>query len=176
MIINIKYCLIKNTHNRRWTVNKGKILDDVGVKILNAIQEDAKISYSDLGRLVNLSSPAVAARVHDLEKSGYIRQYRAYVDGEKIGFPCSAFVKVTPDTADKDSKTHIDELVREIPEITEAHYLTGLDESDGIIFKIVFSSVNHLESIIRAISPLGETATFITLSSWSSSRPLPIRR
>jgi Lrp/AsnC family leucine-responsive transcriptional regulator len=154
-------------------VNKGKILDDVGVKILNAIQEDAKISYSDLGRLVNLSSPAVAARVHDLEESGYIRQYRACVDGEKLGFPCSAFVKVTPDASDK---TRVDELVQGIPEITEAHYLTGLDESDGIIFKIAFSSVSHLESIIKAISPLGETATFITLSSWTSAKPLPIRR
>ncbi|MDR3279653.1 MAG: Lrp/AsnC family transcriptional regulator [Synergistaceae bacterium] len=150
-----------------------KVLDEIGAKILGIIQENGRISYSELGREVGLSSPAVAARVHQLEERGYIKEYRAQVVNEKLGFPFSAFITVSPVSGDKGM---IDTLAREMPEIVEEHHLTGMDERDGIILKVVFSSMSHLETIIDKIARYGETATSVVLSSSVQSRVLAARQ
>jgi Lrp/AsnC family leucine-responsive transcriptional regulator len=150
-----------------------KVLDEIGMKILGIIQDNGRISYSELGRMVGLSSPAVAARVHQLEERGYIKEYRAQVVNEKLGFPYSAFITVSPEAGHKDE---IDILASAMPEIVEEHHLTGMDENDGIILKVVFSSMKHLEAIIDKIARHGETATSIVLSSSVQFKALAARR
>ena len=65
-------------------------LDMLGVKILRELQQDARISFSELGRRVGLSSPAVAERVKKMEEAGIICGYHAKLDREKIGHPILA--------------------------------------------------------------------------------------
>ena len=49
-----------------------RLLDDIGWNILTALQDDARISFSDLGRRVGLSAPAAAERVRRMEDAGII--------------------------------------------------------------------------------------------------------
>ena len=53
-----------------------KLMDDVGWNILQELQTDARISYSELGRRVGLSSPAVTERVRRMEEAGIIKSNR----------------------------------------------------------------------------------------------------
>ncbi|MFN0070356.1 MAG: Lrp/AsnC family transcriptional regulator, partial [Chloroflexota bacterium] len=55
-------------------------LDDVSWKILLALQENARVSFSELGRQVGLTPPAVAERLRRLEDLGVIEGYRAVVN------------------------------------------------------------------------------------------------
>ena len=143
-----------------------KLLDDIGKQILKALQENARISFSELGRRVGLSSPAVAERVHRMEEAGYIKEYRAIVDQEKLGFPITAFITVTANVGKlKDA----DDMARAIPEVIEGHHLTG---RDGFILKVVVASVGHLEEIINQMSNYGQTTTSVVLSSPVESRVL----
>ena len=143
-----------------------KLLDNIGRQILKALQENARISFSELGRRVGLSSPAVAERVHRMEEAGYIKEYRAIVDQEKLGFPITAFIRVTA-TAGKMKEA--DDMARNIPEVIEGHHLTG---SDGFILKVVVASMGHLEEIINQMSNYGQTTTSVVLSSPVESRVL----
>ncbi|MDR3331651.1 MAG: Lrp/AsnC family transcriptional regulator [Synergistaceae bacterium] len=143
-----------------------KLLDDIGVQILTALQENARVSFSELGRKVGLSSPAVAERVHRMEEAGYIGEYRAIVDLEKLGFPITAFISVTASTG---KLKEADEIVRTIPEVVEGYHLSGAED---ILLKVVVASVGHLESIINQIGNYGETTTSIVLSSPVTSRLL----
>ena len=143
-----------------------KLLDDIGRQILKALQENARISFSEVGRRVGLSSPAVAERVHRMEEAGYIKEYRAIVDQEKLGFPITAFIMVTANVGKlKDA----DDMARTTPEVIEGHHLTG---SDGFILKVVVASVGHLEEIINQMSNYGQTTTSVVLSSPVESRVL----
>jgi Lrp/AsnC family leucine-responsive transcriptional regulator len=143
-----------------------KLLDDIGRQILTALQENARISFSELGRRVRLSSPAVAERVHRMEEAGYIKGYRAIVNQEKLGFPITAFIRAT---ANVGKLKEADDMARTIPEVVEGHHLTG---ADGFILKVVVASVGHLEEIINQMSNYGQTTTSVVLSSPVESRVL----
>ena len=69
-----------------------KLLDRTGLQILRALQENARLSFSELGRRVALSSPAVAERVRKMEEMGIISGYHARVEPEKVGLPILAFI------------------------------------------------------------------------------------
>jgi Lrp/AsnC family leucine-responsive transcriptional regulator len=147
-------------------VHDEKLLDDAGVQILRNLQENARISFSELGRAVGLSSPAVAERVRRLEETGYIKGYRAIVAPEKIGFPITAYVNMRDGVY---KLKDMDDIIGTTPEIVEMHHLSG---SDGIMLKVLVSSVVHLESVLNKLNNFGETTTSILLSSPVSSHAL----
>ncbi len=70
------------------------LLDDIGWKILSELQQNARIPFAELGRIVGLSTPAVTERVHKMEEAGIIVGYRAHIDPAKVGLPILAFVNV----------------------------------------------------------------------------------
>ena len=67
------------------TFDLEKTLDGVSWKLLVLLQEDARRSYSELGRNVGLSAPAVAERIRRLEEAGIITGYHAAVNPAKLG-------------------------------------------------------------------------------------------
>ena len=69
-------------------------LDDIDREILAILQADGRLSGADIGRKVNLSQPAVSARIQRLERSGVITGYRAVVDPTRIGLNIHAVVRV----------------------------------------------------------------------------------
>src|SRR5215470_4163985 len=78
------------------------MLDAVNRSILEELQRDARLSMAELGRRINLSPPAVAERVHRLEREGVIRGYHAELDPTKLGFAVAAVVRVAPATRQLD--------------------------------------------------------------------------
>ena len=71
-------------------------MDDTDWKLIGELGIDARQSYSELGRKVGLSQPATAERIKNLESAGIIRGYRVEVDREKMGYPITAFIRLTP--------------------------------------------------------------------------------
>lgn len=135
-------------------------LDAIDWALLAELQEDARIGYSELGRRVGLSPPAVAERVRRLEERGVVRGYRAEVDLEQVGLPITAFVR-----ARIGSHTHYDRLsgiALSMPEVLECHRVTG---DDCFLMKVAVRSVHHLEELLEQIARLGPPTTSIVLSS-----------
>ena len=148
-----------------------KLLDDIGREILKILQEDGRISFNELGRKVGLSSPAVAERVRRMEEAGIILGYRAVVDQAQVGYPIMAYIRIAIPVS---YLAQADNLAKSIPEVLECHHLTG---SDGVILKVIVSSVGPLEEVISKMGACGMTTTAIVLSSPVTSRPIdPIRQ
>ncbi|MDR0649707.1 MAG: Lrp/AsnC family transcriptional regulator [Synergistaceae bacterium] len=147
-------------------MNGEKLLDNIGRQILRTLQENGRVSFSELGRMVGLSSPAVAERVRRMEETGYIKGYRTVVNQEKLGFPITVFVNVD---VNGDKMNDAREIIEGIPEITEAYHLSG---EYGLMLKVAIASMNHLESIIDQVGECGATTTSIVLSTPVSSRAL----
>ncbi len=70
-------------------------LDAIAWKILEALQQNARLSFAELGRKIGLSTPAVAERVHRLEEAGVITGYHASLDTAKLGVPIRVLVRLT---------------------------------------------------------------------------------
>src|SRR5256886_12919715 len=137
-----------------------RLLDETGWHILEALQENARLSFSELGQRVGLSSPAVAERVRRMEDAGIITGYRAEMNTAKIGYPITAIIRVSNSPGER--CTRLTASTQEIPEVLECHRVTG---SDSLIMKVMASSVEHLEALIDQFSAHGQLTTSIVLST-----------
>ncbi len=140
------------------TLQTERLLDDTGWRILEALQADARLSFSELARQVGLSAPAAAERVRRLEDAGIIAGYRVDLALEKL-FPMTAIIRIS---APEENCTRLAACARRLQEVVEAHRVTG---SDRLVLKIVAESVDHLDGIIRQLSQFGTPTVSIVLST-----------
>jgi Lrp/AsnC family leucine-responsive transcriptional regulator len=141
-------------------------LDDIDRRILDALQHDGRASFADLARAVSMSASAVTERVRRLEEAGVISGYAAVVDPEKVGLTILAFVRLRyPHSNYKP----FHDLVAAMPEILEAHHVTG---DDCFVLKVAARSMRHLEEISGRISGLGPVTTSVVYSSPLPRRPV----
>ncbi|MCL6511109.1 MAG: Lrp/AsnC family transcriptional regulator [Anaerolineae bacterium] len=129
-----------------------KLLDKTGLELLRLLQENARMSFADLGKHVGLTAPAVAERMRRMEEAGIITGYHAHVDAAKLGLEIKAFIRVS----DCEPCERIVNLVRELPEVRECHMLTG---SDSYILRIEVSSIAHLDALISRLRPFTKSIT-----------------
>lgn len=141
-------------------------MDEIDRKILRELQEDARTSYAELGRRVNLTTPAVIERVRKLEDAHIITGYRVEIDMARIGLPITAFIRMSIVGVDY---SHIIEVAQESTEVLECHRGTG---GDSFIMKVAVSSVEHLQEMIDRLTPYGITTTTIVLSSPVKNRAI----
>jgi Lrp/AsnC family transcriptional regulator, leucine-responsive regulatory protein len=146
-----------------------RLLDKAGWEILQALQENARVSWSALGRRVGLSAPAVAERVRRMEDAGLVTGYRAAVDLEKLGFPVSAIIRVS---APEEKCPPLKALIKGLPEVLACHHVTG---SDAYVLTVAATSVKHLESLIERLGRYGTPTTSVILSSPVTARPIEAR-
>lgn len=140
-------------------MENAKLLDEIGWKILVELQQHARMSFSELGRRVGLSVPAVTERVRKMEDAGIITGYHAVINAEKVGYPIIAYIRMS---VSGDVSSKITSLISGMPEVIECHKGTG---GDSFIMKIRVTTVHHLERVIEKLLPFGTTSTSIVLSS-----------
>ncbi len=136
-----------------------KLLDETGWQLLHALQENARLSYSELGQRVGLSSPAVAERIRRMEDAGIITGYRVEINTARVGYPITAFIRMS---IKGERCTRFSASAQEIPEILECYRVTG---SDSLVMKVMVSSVEHLETLLDRLSMHGDLITSIVLST-----------
>jgi Lrp/AsnC family leucine-responsive transcriptional regulator len=134
-------------------------LDATNRQLIEALQEDARMSLAALGRRVGLSAPAVGERLGRLEESGVIRGYHADVDPRALGYDLSVVLRIRP-AARMIGK--VAELARATPEVTECHRVTG---EDCFVMRLHVRDVLHLEELIDRFVLYGQTTTSIVQSS-----------
>src|ERR1700733_4659112 len=139
-------------------------LDAIDHQIISTLSTNGRITFAELGRQTNLSSPAVAERVKRLEQAGVITGYRAEIDPRALGYQLTAIVRVKPAVR---QLSKIAELAQEIPEISECHRITG---EDCFYIKLHLPSIEHLPEVLDRFLLYGETTTSIVNTS-----PVPRR-
>lgn len=100
-------------------------LDDIDRKILEVLQEDARISNVDLAERVGLSASPCLRRVRELETRGYLRSYVALLDPARVGLPVSVFVQVRLERQADRGLESFEKSVLARPEVMECYLMTG---------------------------------------------------
>jgi Lrp/AsnC family transcriptional regulator, leucine-responsive regulatory protein len=137
-------------------------LDELDLRILDALQRNARSTFTELGQVVGLKPPAVHDRVKRLEQRGYIRGYSAQLDAERLGLHLVAFVScyTSPDCAYDDFTRRLSEM----PEICEVHSVAG---EETFLCKVVTRSTQHLDELLARLKGtpgMARTKTTIVLS------------
>jgi DNA-binding Lrp family transcriptional regulator len=135
-------------------------LDALDKTILNELQADCRISNVELGRRVNLSPPAIHARIKRLEALGYLTHYTAVVNREKIGYDLLCFISVSLQQHQLEFVEQFRAAVQQMPEVMECHFLTG--EFDYLL-KVVVRNRKDLERFLMdVLTPLPGIARIST--------------
>jgi len=137
-----------------------KPLDQIDREILAILQENGRLSGADIGRKVNLSQPAVSARIQRLERSGVITGYRAVVDPARVGLNIHAVVRVRTTHARIPDAL---ELFATLEEVTATYRLTG---DDCFLLDVHTPDAGRLEQVVDAIGRLGPVTTSLVLREY----------
>jgi DNA-binding Lrp family transcriptional regulator len=100
-------------------------IDAIDWKILDRLQDDARLSNVDLARAVNLSPSPCLARVRRLEEQGLVRRYVTLLDPVKLGLTVSVFIQVTLEKQIEPALEAFERAVRARPEVMECYLMTG---------------------------------------------------
>jgi DNA-binding Lrp family transcriptional regulator len=150
-------------------------VDQFDRKILSLLQQDARLTNSELSAQVNLSPSQCSRRRQRLEDEGYIRGYRAVLDRERLGFPLVNIITVTLATHNRDNARRFARLVEGLPEVQEAHALTG--EMDYIL-KVITPDLKSLAEFVNGVllphESVQHVKTAIVLETLKESDALPL--
>jgi len=139
-------------------------LDATDHAIIKQLQDDGRTSVAQLSRVINLSASATSDRVRRLTDAGVITGYSITVDPEALGYTVTAFVRLAYPSG---NYKPFHDLVETLPEIVEAHHVTG---ADCFIIKVLARSMRDLERITGRLATLGGITTNVVYSS-----PIPSR-
>lgn len=153
-------------------MNKLNDIDDLDKQILALLMEDAKTPYTDIAKKLFVSGGTIHVRMKKLTDLGIVQGANLAVDHEKLGYDIVAFLGIYL----QKSSLYEDVIhqLKEIPEVTSAHYTTGVY---SIFAKIVCYDTTHLRNVlhdkIQNIIGIQRTETFISLQE-SINRPVNI--
>lgn len=131
--------------------NKAFALDDMDLKILEALQEDARQTYTAMGKLLGIAHSTVYDRIKRMEQYGIIKKYTAIIDAEKVG--AKGIIALMTVFTDPKESERVAEKLCEAPQVLEVY--TSLSEELLIIAKVVAENQENLhEFIASSVAPM----------------------
>lgn len=149
--------------------------DDFDRKIMALLQEDARLTNNELAERIHLSASQCSRRRQRLEEDGFIMAYHASLDRERLGFPLVNFISVTLATHNRDNARRFAELLKRLPEVQEAHALTG--EMDYML-KVVTPDLKSLSEFVSGVllphESVQHVKTAVVLETLKETGALPL--
>lgn len=157
---------IKNIKNNIFT------LDSTDLKILEALQEDARQTYTTIGKRLGIAHSTVYDRVKRMENCGIIKSYKALIDAEKAGVKHVTAIMII--YTDPKESEKVAEKICKCPNVLEVY--TSLSEELQVIAKVVAESQENLhEFIAKSIAPLPgvlRVRTSIVTKKFKENQPI----
>lgn len=145
-------------------------MDKTDYKLISLLQENARMPLKQLAERVFLSSPATAARLERLEKSGIISGYGVNVNHKMLGFPITAFINLEVQPS---QKAIFYPFITAHPNVLECNCVTG---HYSMLVKVAFESTEALDVFIGQLQTFGSTQTQIVFSTAKEQTSVDLER
>jgi len=120
-------------------------LDITDRRLLEALQDDARISNADLAKKVGLSASPCWRRVRGLERNKVVRRYVTLLNPDAIGLPINVFATVALEKQVESALENFESLITRHPKVMECYLMTG--EFDYLL-RIVVPDLNAYERFL----------------------------
>jgi Lrp/AsnC family leucine-responsive transcriptional regulator len=144
-------------------------LDRYDRTIVHALQQNGRITNSELAETVSLSESACLRRVRALEESGFIEGYTALINQQK-------FVNITLDRQEQAHLHAFEEAARRVPEVMECYLMSG--EYDYLL-RVVLADTADFERLhsqhLTRLPHVARVQSSFALRTVQKSRELPVR-
>lgn len=154
---------------------KSRVLDRIDYKILTRLQENGRLSNVDLARSVNLSPTPCLERVRRLEADGYILDYVALLNPQKLGAGVVSFIQVLLDRTNPDVFERFREQVGLCPEVMECHMVAG---GFDYLLKVRTNSMieyrDFLGQTLARMSDIKQTHTYVVMEEVKATHAITV--
>lgn len=150
------------------------MIDDRDRRILAMLQENAETPLAEIAERVALSASACSRRVARLRAEGYVVGTMALLDRRKVNLPTTVFLLVRAGRHAEDWLERFHAAVSGIPEIVEAHRLTG---NYDYILKLVLPNVEYYDTVYKRLLArieLSDMSAYISMETVKMSASLPM--
>lgn len=150
-------------------------LDDIDKKILKAFQKNSRTTTKELSVDLKLSSTPIYERIKRLEREGYIKDYVALLDRDKIGKPMLAYCNVLLKEHAKPFLEKFEKDVVKFSEVVECYYIAGsYDYLLRVVVKDIAEYQNFLVNKLAALDNIQNAQSMFVMTEvkWSTSLPI----
>lgn len=150
-------------------------LDAIDRRILKALQEDGRISNTDLASRIGMPATSLGDRLKRLRRNGYILGFSAKLNPQQLGFGLLVFIEVLLDKTTPDIFDRFAQAVRNAPEVLECHMVGG--GFDYLIKTRIADMATYrqfLGEVILTLPGVKETRTYAVMEEVKNDGPLPI--
>jgi Lrp/AsnC family transcriptional regulator for asnA, asnC and gidA len=153
-------------------LNIDKNLDKLDLQIIQAMMQDAEISYADLGKQFFVSGGTIHVRIKKLEELGIVQGKRLAVDLKLLGYDIIAFIGIYLEKSSMYDTVLL--ALKNIPQVVRVNYTTG---NYSMFMEIVCKDIQQLRFVLhdelQKIKGIERTETLISLEE-SFSRNVKI--
>ena len=151
-------------------------LDEIDIRLLRELEQDADRPNVELARLVGLSPAATLNRVRRLKQEGVIAGIHARVGPREAGFPLQVYVLAALGEHDQAANKRFQATVSKLENVIQADWVTG--ETDALLH-VVARDVDELQKVLLTLSGRGGASRLLTLLRLEPMKPrspLPVTR
>jgi Lrp/AsnC family transcriptional regulator for asnA, asnC and gidA len=143
-------------------MSKNYEVDNVDLRILEILRENAKKPFTEVAKKVHVSQGTVHVRMNKMEEAGIVEKTTVKINYAKLGFDITAFIGIFLEKSALYDK--VVGRLKEVPEITSIHYTTG---NYSMFVKIHCRDTNHLKEVLhdkmQQVEGIERTETMISL-------------
>ena len=145
---------------------KNKEIDDIDLKILKILQNDARASVKAIAKELYVSAPTIKTRIDDMTKKGIIKGYYAEIDNSIFESVIKCYIEIEVSPLLKDE---LYKVLNESPQVLECDRVTG---EYSLIAKVIFKNTVEMDKFINKLQHFGRTRTQIIFSSIINRRKI----
>ena len=143
-------------------LNVDKSLDKLDLQIIQAMMQDAEVSYADLGKQFFVSGGTIHVRIKKLEELGIVQGKRLAVDLKVLGYDIIAFIGIYLEKSSMYDT--VAQALKAIPQVVRVNYTTG---NYSMFVEIVCKDIQQLRFVLhdelQKIKGIERTETLISL-------------
>lgn len=150
-------------------------LDRIDRNILRILQAEGRISFTELGERVGLSTTPCTERVRRLEREGLILGYHAHLNPQHLGAGLLVFVELSLDHKSGDTFEEFRRAVLRLPHVLECHLVSG--DFDYLVKARISEMASYrklLGDILLRLPHVRESKSYVVMEEVKESLALPL--
>ncbi|MEZ5851952.1 MAG: Lrp/AsnC family transcriptional regulator [Hyphomicrobiaceae bacterium] len=150
-------------------------LDSIDRKLLAALQENGRLTATELADRVGLTTSPCLRRLRLLEDAGIIRGYTALLDQKRLGLPVSVFVSIKLERQQEDALQRFEAAIRRCPEVLECYLMTGpRDYLLRVVARDLMDYERFVKDTLTRIDGIANIESSFALGQVKHSHALPL--
>lgn len=141
-------------------------MDKLDRALLELLQEDGRMTVSELSKRLSLSRPSISERMLRLQEKGIILGFSARLSPAALGRSVQVIIQLREL---KISTAEFEQRIKGFEEIIECHRVTGVI---SYMIKAAVASMDELSLLVERLMPFGDVMTSVILASPVVDRPL----